>query len=205
MPRARIVHTDKIVAAALAIADERGLTAVSMRSVSDRLGVVPTALYRHVANKDELLTRMADSVLTTLPPMRDDVDLQTAVVDLFVALRDLMIKHHGLAELMLLRTSGTPTMLSAAESVLKAMEANGVSDHQAVTTLAMLQWSTLGAALHGAARQARPDDELPPAIAAMKAESYPAITRAGQEFPEGARREQFRDGLHQLLNGLDLR
>jgi AcrR family transcriptional regulator len=202
MARARIVDTDKIVAAALAIADEGGLAAVSMRSVADRLGVVPTALYRHVSNKDELLTRMADSVLTALPPMRKDVDFKTAIVEVFVELRDLMVEHHGLAELMLVRTTGATPMLAAAESALDAMENQGIPVQQAVGTLAMLQWSTLGAALHGAARLTRREDELPPTIATIEATSYPAIVRAAAAFPEGARREQFRDGLYQLLDGL---
>lgn len=106
MARRRVVDVAKIVTVALAIADKDGWSAVSMRSVSECLGVVPAALYRHVSNKDELFARMADSVLATLPPMRDDVDWRTGVVEVFVALRDRMIEHHGLAELMLLRSSG---------------------------------------------------------------------------------------------------
>lgn len=205
MPRPRIVDVDKIVTAALDIADQDGLSAVSMRTVSDRLGVVPMALYRHVDNKEDLLTRMADTVLSTLPEMSMDLDWQAGLVDLFVALRDLMIQHHGIAELMLQRTTGAPSMLRAADAALRAMEADGVSAHQAVTTLAMLQWSTLGAALHGAARAAREASELPPAIAAIDPDIYPAISRAEAEFPEGSRRDQFRDGLTQMLTSIGSR
>lgn len=202
MPRPRIVDVDKIVSAALDIADEDGLSAVSMRSVSERLSVVPMALYRHIDNKEDLLARMADSVLSMLPEMQRDLGWRAGLVELFVALRDLMIQHHGIAELMLQRTTGAPTMLRAAETALQAMEADGISAHQAVTTLAMLQWSTLGAALHGAARAAREASELPPAIAAIDHEVYPAISRAESEFPEGSRRDQFRDGLEQLLSSV---
>jgi hypothetical protein len=63
----------------------------------------------------------------------------------------------------------------------------------------MLQWSTLGAALHGAARAAREASELPPAIAAIDPDDYAAISRAVAELPEGSRHHQFRDGLEQLL------
>ncbi|WP_293049244.1 TetR/AcrR family transcriptional regulator C-terminal domain-containing protein [Mycobacterium sp.] len=202
MPRPRIVDVDKIVGAALDIADEEGLSAVSMRTVSERLGVVPMALYRHIDNKEDLLNRMADSVLSMLPEMARDLDWRAGLVELFVALRDLMVQHHGMAELMLQRTTGAPTMLRAAETALLAMEADGVSAHQAVTTLAMLQWSTLGAALHGTARAAREANELPPAIASIDAATYPAISRAESEFSEGSRRDQFRDGLEGLLNSV---
>lgn len=51
---------DQVVASAIALADEAGLDAVSLRRVADRLGVTPMALYRHVAGKDDLLDEMAD-------------------------------------------------------------------------------------------------------------------------------------------------
>ncbi|GAB3898650.1 TetR/AcrR family transcriptional regulator C-terminal domain-containing protein [Kibdelosporangium lantanae] len=51
-----------VVRAAIAIADVEGLDAVSMRRLAVDLGVGPMSLYRHVANKDELVTRMADEV-----------------------------------------------------------------------------------------------------------------------------------------------
>jgi AcrR family transcriptional regulator len=51
---------EQVVSAALALADEAGLDAVSLRRVADRLGVTPMALYRHVASKDDLLDAMAD-------------------------------------------------------------------------------------------------------------------------------------------------
>ena len=56
--------------AAVALADEAGLEAFSMRGLAQDLGVVPMALYKHVANKDELLDGMVDLVFgeIELPP-----------------------------------------------------------------------------------------------------------------------------------------
>ncbi|WBB76500.1 GntR family transcriptional regulator [Micromonospora sp. WMMD1128] len=51
---------DRVVRAAMAIADAQGLEAVSMRAVAARLGVATMSLYRHVAGKDELVLLMAD-------------------------------------------------------------------------------------------------------------------------------------------------
>jgi len=53
---------DRIVRAAVEIADAEGLAAVSMRRVAAQLGVSPMALYRHVPGKDELVQRMAEAV-----------------------------------------------------------------------------------------------------------------------------------------------
>ncbi|WP_394769243.1 TetR/AcrR family transcriptional regulator C-terminal domain-containing protein [Lacisediminihabitans sp.] len=61
--------TEVIVAAAIAIADAEGLAGVSMRRVAAQLGVGTMSLYRHVADKDDLLVRMMDAVLRErMPP-----------------------------------------------------------------------------------------------------------------------------------------
>jgi AcrR family transcriptional regulator len=63
---------EEILDAALAVADERGFEAVSMRAVADRVGVTPMALYRHVAGKAELLDGMLGRLLTALLPAEAD-------------------------------------------------------------------------------------------------------------------------------------
>ncbi|RJO68247.1 TetR/AcrR family transcriptional regulator [Nocardia panacis] len=61
LTRAAIVDT------AIEIADEEGLDALSMRRIADRLGVGAMSLYRHIANKDELLEAMTDEVSGRYP------------------------------------------------------------------------------------------------------------------------------------------
>src|SRR5258707_4038781 len=55
-----------ILDAAVALADERGLDAVSMRAVAERVGVTPMALYPHVGSKAELLDGMIGELLVQL-------------------------------------------------------------------------------------------------------------------------------------------
>ena len=52
-----------MLTAAVELADETGIDGVSMRRLAQRLGVVPMALYKHVADKDELLDGMVDVVI----------------------------------------------------------------------------------------------------------------------------------------------
>lgn len=54
--------------AAVALADEAGIEALSMRRLAQALGVVPMALYKHVANKDELLDGVIDVVVGEIDP-----------------------------------------------------------------------------------------------------------------------------------------
>ena len=58
-----------VVAAAVEIADESGLAAVTMAAVAKRCGFTTMSLYRHVASKDELVRRMLDEVLGTAPAL----------------------------------------------------------------------------------------------------------------------------------------
>ena len=67
---ARGLTVELVVAAAIEIADEAGLGAVTMAAVAKRCGFTTMSLYRHVASKDELVRRMLDATLGTAPALR---------------------------------------------------------------------------------------------------------------------------------------
>ena len=67
LPRPRLTR-DTVLVSALARADATGLDALSMRALAAELGVVPMALYKHVANKDELIDGMVDLVWAEVEP-----------------------------------------------------------------------------------------------------------------------------------------
>lgn len=57
------LNRERVIAAAVEFADREGLAAVSMRKLADELGVVPMALYKHVADKEALIDGMVDAVI----------------------------------------------------------------------------------------------------------------------------------------------
>jgi AcrR family transcriptional regulator len=61
-PRRVRLSRDRVLRAAVALADTAGIQSLSMRKLAQELGVVPMALYKHVANKEELLDGMVDIV-----------------------------------------------------------------------------------------------------------------------------------------------
>lgn len=65
------LSVERIVDAALGLADTEGLAAVSMARIAETLGCSPMALYRHVASKEELLVLMADAIAADLPELPD--------------------------------------------------------------------------------------------------------------------------------------
>jgi AcrR family transcriptional regulator len=66
-PRGQPPIRERIVAAAITVADAEGLAALSMRRLAAELGAAPMSLYRHVADKDELLLTMMDTVFAANP------------------------------------------------------------------------------------------------------------------------------------------
>lgn len=59
---------ERVIEAAVAVADERGVTAVSMRKVAERLGVEAMSLYHHVANKEAVLDGLVEEVVSEILP-----------------------------------------------------------------------------------------------------------------------------------------
>jgi AcrR family transcriptional regulator len=105
----------EILDAALALADERGLEAVSMRAVAERTGVTPMALYPQVGSKAELLDGMVERLLSELIPPgaapaadAGGQDWRVRLRALAHAFRKLAHGHPWAATLLLRRPSVTP-------------------------------------------------------------------------------------------------
>ena len=77
-PRAPL-SKERVLDAAVALADEGGVDALSMRKIAQALGVVPMALYKHVANKNELLDGMIDAVIGEIDPPDGGADWKTTI------------------------------------------------------------------------------------------------------------------------------
>lgn len=122
----------RILEAALAIADEGGLSAVTMRAVAQRVGVSPMALYPHVAGKEALLDGMVDVLLAKLLPLVDslpaDADWWSRLSALARGFRALATDHPSAFALLLSRPSVTPEAVRATDAVYEAVLEAGVPE-----------------------------------------------------------------------------
>ena len=82
-----------IAGAGVAIADERGLEAVSMQAVAESLGFTKMSLYRHVRNKDELLAVMIDLAVEDVPDLNTRHSWRTRLVTFAAELTDVWARH----------------------------------------------------------------------------------------------------------------
>jgi AcrR family transcriptional regulator len=118
---------ERVLRAAVALADEGGVDALSMRRIAQALGVVPMALYKHVSNKDELLDGMVDVVVGEIDPPVSATDWQTAIRRRVLSARSALLRHPWASRVIETRTSPTPAVLAYMDSMIGIFRAGGFS------------------------------------------------------------------------------
>ncbi|MEZ7755286.1 TetR family transcriptional regulator [Microbacterium paraoxydans] len=113
---------ESVARTALALLDEVGLADLSMRRIAARLDVQPSALYWHVANKQELLADLADRITATVPGGAEGV-LATAR-----ALRDALFAYRDGAELVLSTYALQLGSAHARDALIAALYTEGAAD-----------------------------------------------------------------------------
>jgi AcrR family transcriptional regulator len=116
---------ERVLAAAMAQADAGGLEAISMRTLAEVLGVAPMALYRHVANKDDLVDAMVDVVFTEIYLPVAGENWKTAMRQRAIAVRDALLRHRWAIGLMESRRSPGPATLRHHDAVIGCLRAAG--------------------------------------------------------------------------------
>ncbi|MFE6845440.1 TetR/AcrR family transcriptional regulator C-terminal domain-containing protein [Streptomyces sp. NPDC057686] len=125
-PRAPLSR-DRVLRAAVALADGIGIEALSMRRLAQELGVVPMALYKHVANKEQLLDGMVETVVGEIDPPAAGSDWQGAVRQRILSARGALQGHPWAAQVIRSRTGPTPAVLAYMDSVIGMFRAGGFS------------------------------------------------------------------------------
>jgi AcrR family transcriptional regulator len=136
------LDAEEIITAAVEIFEESGLDAVSMRSVSARLGVSPVPLYSRIGNKEALLDAIADRLLADLaPPPNDDEPW-----DKYAArwARELRIRSRRVRDSRLLLWPGRDAYVEASRPLVDAMRRDGFAADAAVQACRLLMWATVG-------------------------------------------------------------
>ncbi|MCX4717564.1 TetR/AcrR family transcriptional regulator C-terminal domain-containing protein [Streptomyces virginiae] len=126
-PRRTPLSRDRVLRAAVAFADGAGIEALSMRRLAQELGVVPMALYKHVANKEELLDGMVEVVVAGIASQAPGSDWKSAVRARILGARGALLAHSWAAQVIRSRTSPTPAVLAYLDSVIGTFLAGGFS------------------------------------------------------------------------------
>ena len=112
---------------AIALADADGLEALSMRRLAERLGVVPMALYKHLADKEDLLDGIVEVLLSDLPRPHAERrgSWRASFVQTIDGVRELHRSHPWLRRVLETRTLRTPAVLAHMEHLTSLLLAGG--------------------------------------------------------------------------------
>lgn len=201
---------ERIVDAAAAVADERGLAGVSMRSVGAQAGVEAMSLYHHVAGKDELLDALADWVFTRIEPPVAQRPWREAMTARAHAARRALLTHPWGLGLLESRRSPGPATLAHHDAVLANLRGNGFDLRLAAHAFSVLDAYVYGFVLTELNLPMQPGestetfvDELGPLLAA-----YPHLGEMTMELIAGRGydyADEFEPGLDLILDGLQQR
>ena len=131
----------------MAIADENGLAAVSMRAVAARVGVTAMALYRHVANKEELLDGVLEQLLAELSLPPEDEPWEDRLIALSAEVRELGRRHPTAISLVFERPGRTPDARVRIDAIHRALRDGGLTGDDVLRLERMLSTFVVGFAL----------------------------------------------------------
>jgi len=146
--RTRIPLTrERVLQAALKLADQGGIEALSMRKLGQELGVEAMAIYHHFANKDEVIDGIIDIVFGEIDLPVAGADWTTAMRRRGISLRDVLARHRWAIGLMESRANPGPSNLRHHDAVLGNLRAAGFDIVMAAHAYSLLDSYIYGFAL----------------------------------------------------------
>jgi AcrR family transcriptional regulator len=206
--RARLSR-ERVLLAALDVADERGIESLTMREVGERLGAEAMSLYRHVRNKEDILDGIVDLVFAEIELPPSEVDWKTAMRRRAISARQVLARHPWATALMESRTRPGPANMRHHDAVLGSLRAAGFSSLTATRAFNIVNSYVYGFALQEASLPVATPDQLQEVaagiISRMPADEYPNLRLVGIElmaagFDYG---QEFEAGLDLILDGLE--
>ncbi|MFE7741581.1 TetR/AcrR family transcriptional regulator [Nocardia sp. NPDC057455] len=213
---------EQIVAEAVLLLDADGIEALSMRKLGTRLGAGATSLYRHVANKDELIELVVDEVYgeLELPEPLDPADWRPSIAAGARSLRAMALRHPWVATVLgqvgLVHLG--PNVMRMSERMLAQFEAAGFPPEETEQALGTLISYVIGTAISEAAylamiaRSGMDEREWVAGLLPAVDEATLGLRRLRQgaadqrdKDPGQIREDTFTYGLDRVLDGLQTR
>ena len=143
----RTLTRERVLRTAVAVADERGLEALTMRKLAKELDVEAMSLYNHVANKGDLLDGMIDVVFSEIEPPAAGGDWKAELRKRAMSTRAALMRHRWAVGEMEGRTGHGPSSLRVHDAVLGCLRAAGFSVEMTVHGMSMQDAYIYGFAL----------------------------------------------------------
>jgi len=208
MARRRPLSRDRVLRAAIRLADEGGLESVSMRKLGQVLRVEAMSLYKHVVNKDDILDGIADLVMGDFEVPSGEVDWKTAIRRSAISTHQVLLRHPWASSLIESRLNAGPARMRYLDALIGVLSAAGFEMAHIIRAIMALDSHTYGFVLQEMAWSF--DTENAPEMAetfarGLPAGDYPnllAMAEMAATAPGGAHVD-FEFGLDLILDGLE--
>ncbi|QWF81207.1 TetR/AcrR family transcriptional regulator [Amycolatopsis sp. CA-230715] len=206
---ARLALTvDRIAEAALALADAEGIESVSMQQAAARLDVTKMALYRHVANKAQLLGVMTELAIGPAPDLAGvRGGWRGRLVEWCRLMRETWQRHPWLPTATVGDRPTGPREVAWTESAVAALEGTGLTGGERMDAVFLLSGHLRNthSQASGGTQPWLADRSLRPLVAGHP-ELFPALVKAASEVDPGVDGDEFdhgwQFGLDRILDGL---
>ncbi|MFD0560038.1 TetR family transcriptional regulator [Stackebrandtia endophytica] len=199
---------EKVLRTAVAMADESGTGAPSMRKLADRLGVEAMSLYHHFRNKDMIIDGMVDMVFGEIE-LPNDEEWLPAMRRRATSIRDTLQRHPWAISLMDSRAHPGPATLRHHNAVIGCLRAGGFSIAGAAHALSLLDSYVYGFVLQQLGLPFTETEGFAEVADSMLQDlstvEYPHLVEMiGDRTASGYRyTDEFGIGLDLILDGLD--
>jgi AcrR family transcriptional regulator len=210
-PEPRIpLSRERVLRAAIVLADEGGIESLSMRKLGQQLGVEAMSLYHHVANKDDLLDGIVDAVTSEIEVPSDETDWKEAIRRTAISSHDLFLRHRWACSLMMRRARVSPDRMRWMEAVLRTFREAGFSAEMTHHAYHALDSHITGFTLWQVSMPFETKEELVDLaegfLQEIPADEYPYVIEHAEQHiapssPDG--KSEFEFGLDLILDGLE--
>lgn len=207
--RSRLTR-EKVLTAAIELADEIGIGSFTIRKLADSLGVGAMTIYHHVPSKEEIIDGMVEFVFSEIEKPPADADWKSAIRQRCVSARKVLNRHPWAAPLMESRMSPGPANLGHHEAVIGTLRNGGLSIQMTAHSYAILDSFVYGFAFEEATLPAGGGEgfaEVAEQIAAhFPTDEYPNLAELTFEHvlkPGYNFGDSFEFGLDLIIDGLD--
>ncbi|HEY5629674.1 MAG TPA: TetR/AcrR family transcriptional regulator C-terminal domain-containing protein, partial [Candidatus Limnocylindrales bacterium] len=205
-PRRLPLSRERVLQAALALADEEGVEAVSMRRLGHALGVEAMSLYKHVADKENILDGIADLVMAEVEVPSADGDWRAAIRRSAISAHEALRRHPWAGVVLESRLNPGPARLRYLDAVVGVLRGAGFDTTTVAHAFMALDSHTYGFTMQ---ELALPFDAASAAGVAEEmaervfADGYPNLAAMAELAMSGAQLLDFEFGLDLLLDGLE--
>jgi AcrR family transcriptional regulator len=205
--RSRGLSRECIVAAAIDLVQAEGLSALSMARLAERLGCGTMSLYRHVANKDELVTFMLSTAPDPPPASADSSDWRGALGDWAAGLWDIYHRHPWILQTAAAGPPADPGQVAWLDAGLATLGDTRLTERDKLAAvMAVLHYVRGAAALDIEAADVDGPDYPALLRQVLDGDRFPALAAAVAagvfDDADDDHLAEFRAGLSQLLDGI---